>query len=90
MRRAFANKVDSTAKALIAETRAYGYAYLPINGVIDGLIKRKDGSVIVVEWKGPNTPRTTAQQKLVDEGWDLAFIRTSEQLQTLLFGGRKR
>lgn len=84
MRRAFANKVDATAAALIAEAKAYGAQYLPINGTIDGALFFR-GRLYVVDWKGEKGALTAKQRELLDAGWPIWFISTSEQLRTLLF-----
>ncbi len=85
MRRAFANRTDSTASALIAEAKAYGAKYLPINGTIDGLIWFR-GNYYAVDWKSAETPLTKKQKELVEGGWALHFVRDSAQLRVVLFG----
>lgn len=78
-------RVDATAKGLIAEVVGYGARYLPINGVIDGVIWFR-GQVYLVDWKSAKTPLTDAQSKLVTEGWPIWFLRDSAALRELLFG----
>ncbi len=85
MRRAFANRVDATASGLIEEARGYGARYLPINGVIDGVIWFR-GQVYLIDWKSAKTKLTDAQMSLVKDGWPIWFIRDSAALRELLFG----
>ena len=85
MRRAGAGrKVDASSKTLIAAVKQFGARYLPLNGVIDGIIEHR-GQHILVDWKTPgDASLTPAQAKLVAEGWAVKFVSTVEQLQTLL------
>jgi hypothetical protein len=79
------HRQDSTAADLIAEAKAYGAKYLPLDGVVDGVLFFRD-QVFVVDWKGPRTKLTKRQSELLAEGHPIWFIRTSEQLRELLFG----
>lgn len=79
------HRQDSTAKALIAEAKTYGAKYLPLDGVIDGVLFFRD-RVFVVDWKGDKTKLTKRQSQLLAEGHPIWFIRSSEQLRNLLFG----
>lgn len=85
MRRAFANRVDETAKALTEEARAYGAKVIPINGVIDAILHFR-GHVYLVDWKAEKTKLTKNQVALVTQGWPIWFIRDSQALRELLFG----
>lgn len=78
-------RADSTAKALIAEAKALGADYLPLDGIIDGILFFRS-RVILVDWKGPKTKRTDRQMKLVLAGWPIFFVTTSQELRELLFG----
>lgn len=95
MRRAFANRVDTTATALIDEAKGYGALYLALNGLIDGVLLFRDLPPLLIDWKSPRkvhhrkkdtNGRTARQAKLVEAGWPIHFIENSEQLRTLLFG----
>lgn len=86
MRRAFANKVDATQKALVAEAKAYGAKYLPLGGIIDGILLFKDLPPLLIDWKSPKAKRTDRQMRLVLDGWPIYFVENSDQLRTLLFG----
>ena len=77
------HRQDSTAAALIAEAKAYGAQYLPLDGVIDGVLFYQD-RVLLVDFKGPTTRLTANQLKLVQSGWPIWFLRDSEQLRKLL------
>lgn len=79
------HRQDSTASALIAEAKAYGAKYLPLDGVVDGALFFR-GNVYVVDWKGQRTKLTKRQSALLSEGFPIWFVRTSEQLRELLFG----
>jgi hypothetical protein len=79
------HRQDSTAKELIAEAKAYGAKYLPLDGVIDGVLFFRD-QVYVVDWKGPKTKLTKRQSALLAEGHPIWFISNSQQLRELLFG----
>lgn len=83
MRRAFANKIDATAKALIVQAQDLGAQYLPINGTIDGVLFYR-GKTLLIDWKGPKTRVTDKQQELVDLGWPIHFVRTTDELIDLL------
>jgi hypothetical protein len=80
------HRQDRTARDLIAEARAYGAMYLPIDGVIDGILLFRDRPPILVDWKAPKAKRTARQMKLVLEGWPIFFVENSDQLRQLLFG----
>lgn len=79
------NRSDAGSHALIKEAKGYGARYLPINGVIDGVLWFR-GQVYLVDWKGAKTPLTARQERLRDEGWPLWFIRDSPSLRAVLFG----
>lgn len=81
------HRQDDTAKALIAEAKAYGAKYLPLNGVVDGVLFFRS-RVYVVDWKGTRTKLTSRQSKLLAEGFPIWVIRNSQQLRGLLFGER--
>jgi hypothetical protein len=82
MRRAFANKVDSTAKALIAYAKSLGFDYEPVNGTFDGVLAW--GRVaICVDWKSPGGQLTPAQQRMVARGFPVRFLSTTHQLDAL-------
>ena len=89
MRRAA--KIDNTATALIAEAKAYGAFYLPINGTVDGALFFR-GQVHIVDWKTPKGKKqptvklTDRQAKLLAEGWPIWIVGNSEQLREVLFG----
>lgn len=76
-------RVDATAKGLISHAEALGAKYLPINGIIDGVLLYR-GKTLLVDWKSKATPYTKDQQKLVDTGWPLHFVRTQDELAVLL------
>lgn len=82
MKRAFANKVDTTAKPLIAYARDLGFGYAPINGTWDGDLYF-GRTVIPVDWKTPGKGITPAQGKLIAADFPLRFISTPGQLDTL-------
>ena len=82
MRRAFANRVDNTAKALIAHAKALGFDYEPVNGSFDGVLAYGH-LAICVDWKSPGGSLTPAQQRMVLRGFPLKFIGKPEQLEAL-------
>ena len=79
------HRQDSTAAALIEEAKAYGAKYLPLDGVVDGILFFRN-QVYVIDWKGPKTKLTKRQSALLAEGHAIWFIRDSDQLRALLFG----
>lgn len=85
MKRAFANKVDVTAKALIAHAKTLDGVqdYCPINGVIDGLLLI-NGRIAAVDWKGDDGALTPAQQRLIVKGWPIHFCATPERLEGIV------
>lgn len=89
MRRAFANKVDTTSKALIAHAKSLGAAYLALNGDLDGVLKV--GPVQrLVDWKSPGATLTDKQAKLVAAGWQILFLSTPEQVEDAIAYMRKQ
>lgn len=79
------HRSDNTAKPLIEEAKTYGAKYLPLGGIIDGILLFRDLPPILVDWKSPKAKRTDRQMKLVLAGWPIHFIENSEQLRALLF-----
>lgn len=82
MRRAFANRVDTTAQALIAYAEKIGFLYCPINGALDGNLAWGQ-KVIAIDWKTPGGDLTRAQIKLIARGFPVRFISTTLQLDQL-------
>ncbi|MEY4387203.1 MAG: hypothetical protein RLY20_2486 [Verrucomicrobiota bacterium] len=83
MRRAFANRVDNTAKTLIAHAKSLGADYLTLNGDLDGVLKV--GPIQwLVDWKTPGASLTPKQARLVAAGWRIHFISTPEQLEEVV------
>ena len=78
---------DATSRALIAEAKRHGADYLPIDGIIDGVLFHQ-ARTFLVDWKSPKAKRTERQMKLILAGWPIHFVESSEQLRTLLFGER--
>ena len=81
MRRAA--RVDATAKDLIAYAKSLGFDYLPINGVVDGVLVFGGFRACVVDWKSPGGDLTPAQSKLVARGFPIRFVSKPEQLDQL-------
>ena len=80
MRRAFANRVDNTSKALIAHAKSLGADYLCLNGDLDGVLKV--GPVQwLVDWKTPGASLTPKQAKLIAAGWHIVFLSTPAQVE---------
>jgi hypothetical protein len=77
-------RVDTTAASLTALARQMGALVLPLNGAIDCLIYTRRGALLAIDWKGPRTPRTPTQKRLVASGFPLHFVSTSEQLMALV------
>ncbi len=82
MRRAFANKVDNSAKALIAYSESLGFVYLPINGTVDGVLAWGQAAC-VVDWKSKGGTLTPAQAKLLAKGFPVRFLSRPEQIDAL-------
>ena len=82
MRRAFANRVDTTAKALIAHAKALGFDYEPVNASFDGVLAYGHLAVCV-DWKSPGGLLTPSQQRMVTRGFPLRLISKPEQLDAL-------
>jgi hypothetical protein len=81
MRRAA--RIDNTAHALIAYATSIGFDYLPINGVVDGVLAYGGLRAVVVDWKSPGGDLTAAQSKLVARGFPLRVVTRPEQLDQL-------
>ena len=82
MRRAFANRIDRTATALVAHAKSLGFLYLPVNGTIDGVLAWGQQTV-VVDWKAGGGTLTPAQSRLLASGFPVRFISRPEQLNAL-------
>lgn len=82
MRRAFANRVDTTSKDLRAYAESIGFCVLPINGVIDCLLFY-GSRTFAVDWKSKGGNLTDAQGKAVTRGAVIRFISKPEQLDAL-------
>lgn len=80
------HRSDTTAKALIDEAKGYGAKYLPLGGIIDGVLLFRGLPPLLIDWKSPKAKRTDRQMKLVLSGWPIHFVATSEELRALLFG----
>jgi hypothetical protein len=82
MRRAA--KVDQTAKGLVTLARELGAYVVILNGVYDANLYWR-GTLYAIDWKTPKKAElTTAQQKLVIDGFPLKFVSTEQQLRELL------
>ncbi|NBP85331.1 MAG: hypothetical protein EBU54_09120 [Mycobacteriaceae bacterium] len=81
MRRAA--RIDTTAPALIAYAKSIGFTYLPINGVVDGILVLGGFRAAVVDWKSIKGTLTDAQAKLVASGFPIRFVSSPEQLDFL-------
>lgn len=82
MRRAFANRIDATAKDLIAYAKSIGLDFDPIGGKLDGFIWLGQ-HVRLVDFKSPGGSLTEAQAKLLARGAPIRFISTPTQLDAL-------
>lgn len=81
MRRAA--RIDATAPALIAYAQDLGFTYVPINGVLDGVLILGGYRACLVDWKSPGGDLTPAQSKLVARGVPVRFVHRPEQLEQL-------
>jgi hypothetical protein len=77
-----AARTDNTASALVAYAKSLGFDYLPINGVVDGVLAYGHLSA-VIDWKSPDGELTKEQAKLIARGFPLRFISKPEQLDAL-------
>jgi hypothetical protein len=82
MRRAFANRVDKTAKELIAYAKSLGFDYEGVNGTFDGVLAW-GSTAVCVDWKSPGGLLTPAQQRMVLRGFPVRFIGKPEQIDAL-------
>lgn len=92
MRRAFANRIDASEKALVAYAKRIGFGYARIGGDWDGDLYY--GLIVVpVDWKTPGQGTVQPKQlKLLAEGFPLRFISQPSQLDALraeITGGRR-
>jgi ATP-dependent exoDNAse (exonuclease V) beta subunit len=81
MRRAA--RIDATATELVKHAKALGADYLPLNGVLDGILYHR-GRIFLVDWKSPQGTLTPAQARLSARGWPIAYCTTTDQLERLL------
>ena len=77
------HRQDLTSKALIAEIKARGADYVPIDGVIDGLVYHR-GIWHVVDFKSKGGDLTPAQSKLVARGLPIRFLSTVKHVEEML------
>jgi hypothetical protein len=77
-------RVDTTAASLTALARQMGATVVLLNSSIDCLIYSRRGTLYAVDFKGPLTPKTATQKRLVAAGFPLHFVSTSEQLMALV------
>lgn len=82
VRRAFANRVDATAKELTAYAKSIGLEFDPIGGKLDGFLWLGK-QVRLVDFKSPGGTLTEAQGKLLARGCPVVFISTPTQLDAL-------
>ena len=82
MRRAFANRVDATEKALVAYAKQIGFGYAKVGLDWDGDLFL-GLRVIPVEWKSPGGTTKPSQLRLIAAGFPLRFISRTEQLDAL-------
>lgn len=83
MRRAFANRVDTSEKPLVAYAKSIGFGYAKNGGDWDGDLFLGLW-VVPTEWKTLGTAKLTAkQQRLMAEGFPLRFISQPAQLDAL-------
>jgi hypothetical protein len=81
MRRAA--RTDATAKNLITAAKHLGLGYVPLNGVVDGVLAY--GPVQrLCDWKTPGEAALTeGQGRLLAQGILVAFVSTIPQLELL-------
>lgn len=85
MRRGFANRVDSTSKALIAHAKSRGWEYLASDGTVDGTLWMPGTTIIKpVDWKSADGLLTPAQQRLLMKKWPIEFVSDVTQLEALI------
>lgn len=82
------HRQDSTRKDRLKEAKQLGWRNIKVDGIFDDILWHPDiPSIYHVEWKGPKTPVSDTQCKLVGDGFPLFFIETAEQLYWLLAYG---
>lgn len=85
MRRGFANRVDASAKDLIAYAKSLGAQFAAADGTYDGVLwMPAQGRIEMIDWKSKGGNLTPAQVKLVASGWPLRFVSSPELLQALV------
>lgn len=82
MRRAFANRVDATEKALVAYAKSIGFGYAKNGTDWDGDLFLGE-RVIPVDWKSAGGTVKPKQLKLLAAGFPLKFVHRTEQLDAL-------
>lgn len=82
MRRAFANRIDNTAKTLIAYAKSLGFDYEPVNGSFDGVLVWGQAATLI-DWKSVGGTLTPKQQKMVARGFPVRYVSKPEQLDAL-------
>lgn len=79
------HRVDTTAKALTQAARDLGFEFHPQDGVLDGTLWwPPTGRIIEVDFKSAGGDLTSAQTKLVAQGWPVKLISRVEQLEQLI------
>lgn len=82
MRRAFANRIDTTATALIVYAKSLGFDYEPVNGSFDGVLVW-GSAVTLVDFKSAGGTLTPKQQKMVARGFPVRYVSTPAQIDAL-------
>lgn len=80
------HRKDITKDALVAEAKRYGARVLDLDGAIDALVWHR-GHLLMVDWKRPGGKLTPTQERLIELGWPLHLVSTSQELRSLLFPG---
>lgn len=76
------NRSDNGSKELIQYAKDLGFTYMPINGVVDGVLAWGHRTV-VVDFKSKGGTLTPNQQRLVATGFPVTFLTTPAQLDAL-------
>lgn len=80
MRRLF--KRDANESEIVRDLRALGYRVLLLNE-FDALVG-KHSYLFMFDFKSETGKPTKSQQKLIDEGWPLHFVRTTGEALNIL------
>lgn len=76
-------KADSNHHELIEALRDHGWQVVPtyaLRGFVDAVAYKPSQGVKLIEFKTPNGGLTLTQERLLDKGWPITVLRSSDDV----------